>query len=110
MSNEKESLPIITIIGSCRYLDKMKEIAWEFTRDKWIVMLPNERPGLESLDISSDILEEIGMAKIDLANVVYVCNVDGYIGESTSKELAYARSINKTICYYVKPEEGDENE
>ena len=44
-------------------------------------------------------LDSIHLAQIDLANIVFVLNVDGYIGQSTSNEIAYAMSKNKTIEY-----------
>ena len=93
----------VMFIGSCRFLDKMKALAWEFTREGWIVMLPNERPeGAE--DIDSELLESIGKAKINKSDLVYVCNFEGYIGESTSKELEYAKAINKELMYAVDPD------
>jgi len=37
--------------------------------------------------------------KIDLADEIYVINVDGYIGESTKSEIQYASASNKTVNY-----------
>ena len=96
----KTKRPIVMIIGSCKFLDKMKEIGWEYTRAGWIVMLPNERPE-NAADVDSIILENIGKSKIDLADEVIVCDVNGYIGESTTKELEYAKSKDKKIRYLV---------
>lgn len=44
------------------------------------------------------VLEAIRMhlAKIDLSDEIYVVNVGGYIGESTRREIAYARQNKKT--------------
>lgn len=44
-------------------------------------------------------LDELHMRKIDLADEVLILNVDGYIGESTARELAYARSLDKRIRF-----------
>ena len=38
-------------------------------------------------------------AKIDLADAIFVINVDGYIGESTKNEIEYAKKHNKEIFY-----------
>lgn len=38
-------------------------------------------------------------SKIYLANIIYVVNKDGYIGEGLRKEIEYAKSLNKNIVY-----------
>ena len=48
-------------------------------------------------------LDELHLRKIDLAKEVLILNVGGYIGESTSKELAYAQGLGKTIRYLEIP-------
>lgn len=42
-------------------------------------------------------LDVLHMAKIDLADEVLVLDVDGYIGESTEREVAYAEMRGKKI-------------
>ena len=44
-------------------------------------------------------LDELHLRKIDLADEVLILNVDGYIGESTARELAYARSRGKAVRF-----------
>lgn len=44
-------------------------------------------------------LDELHLRKIDLADSVLVLNVGGYIGESTAREIAYARSQDKPIRF-----------
>ena len=39
------------------------------------------------------------MRKIDLANEILVLNVGDYIGDSTRREIAYARRMGKVIRY-----------
>ena len=38
---------------------------------------------------------------IDMADRVLVCNVDGYIGDSTRREIEYAEGLGKPIEYLV---------
>lgn len=45
-------------------------------------------------------LDRQHLAKIDLADEIYVINVDGYIGDSTRREIAYAEYKGKTITYH----------
>lgn len=45
-------------------------------------------------------LDELHLRKIDMADIVYVINPNGYIGESTKREIEYAESLGKQIRYY----------
>ena len=45
-------------------------------------------------------LDELHMRKIDLAHEVLVLNVDGYIGESTRREMEYAQSTGKPVRFW----------
>lgn len=49
-------------------------------------------------------LDELHLRKIDLADEVLVLNVGGYIGQSTARELAYARECGKVVRFLVCPE------
>jgi hypothetical protein len=46
-------------------------------------------------------LYELHLRKIDLADEILILNVDGYIGESTRRELEYARRLGKPIRFLV---------
>ncbi len=48
-------------------------------------------------------LDELHLCKIDLADEILVLNVGGYIGESTQREIEYAREHHKRIRY-LEPE------
>ena len=37
--------------------------------------------------------------RIELSDAIYVVNKDQYIGNSTKKEIEYAKSLNKKIIY-----------
>ena len=99
---------IVVLIGSTRFQETFLEEAWKFTKEGYVVLLPNFRPAnmmAKGFDIDTDILEDIGYNKIDIANLVYVVNEGGYIGESTSKEIEYAESIHKPIKYMEEQNE-----
>jgi hypothetical protein len=56
----------------------------------------------DALCVSDDqkrMLDELHLRKIDLSDQIYVLNVGGYIGESTKREIAYAKSKGKEIRY-----------
>ena len=44
-------------------------------------------------------LDDMHLRKIDMADEIYVINVDGYIGESTKREIAYAEKTGKNVNY-----------
>jgi len=49
------------------------------------------KPGVKEM------LDRMHLAKIDMADGIFVVNVDGYIGESTRREIEYAKEHGKTI-------------
>lgn len=54
----------------------------------------------EEYDRVKAMLDELHMRKIDLADEVLILNCDGYIGQSTARELAYARSLGKRVRFW----------
>ena len=51
---------------------------------------------------TKEMLDEMHKAKIDLADEIFVINVDGYVGESTKNEIEYAIKNNKKVSYLEK--------
>ena len=46
-----------------------------------------------------EMLDDMHLRKIDMADEIFVINVGGYIGDSTRREIAYAEQTEKTIKY-----------
>ena len=44
-------------------------------------------------------LKDAHFKRIELSDAIYVVNKDKYIGNSTKKEIEYAKSLNKEIIY-----------
>ena len=63
-----------------------------------IVVAPGEATGVIS-DEQKAALGVLHLRKIDLADRVLVVNPGGYIGESTSREIAYARATGKSVSF-----------
>lgn len=53
-------------------------------------------------------LDELHLRKIDLADEVLILNVGGYIGESTKREIEYAKQHHKVIRYLERVMWGQE--
>ena len=45
-------------------------------------------------------LDDMHKHKIDMADGIYVINVNGYIGSSTRSEIEYARTTGKEVLFF----------
>ena len=96
---------VVCLCGSTRFMETFFEVGWDFTLKGYIVLSVGvckhaEHHGAEAL--GEDVvrrLDELHLRKIDLADEVFVLNVNGYIGESTGKEIEYAKKTGKPISY-----------
>ena len=106
---------VICLCGSTRFTEEMLLLKWELTKRGFVVLgwsvLPDSYfKGGDGTHIGDqegvkEIVDEVHLRKIDLADEVRILNVDGYIGESTGKELLYAFDLGKSISY-LEPEAG----
>lgn len=103
---------IICLAGSLKFYDTMMKVQEELSRNKYIVLAPTKDPRYEVIGIPEEDLREydkIQDEKIDLSDILYVINVDGYIGKSTRREIEYAKSHNKVVIYkYPEKEQYDQ--
>jgi len=76
----------------------MREANRALTLNGIIVLAPGEMDGPVSEDEKA-VLDALHLRKIDLADRILVVNPDGYIGESTSREIAYARASGKPVSF-----------
>ena len=92
---------IVTLCGSTRFKDEFLKVQKELTLKGYIVNsvgLFGHSGDDEVLDDGvKEMLDEMHLAKIDMADEIFVVNPSGYVGESTSREIAYARSHGKTV-------------
>lgn len=92
---------IVCICGSARFAREMRDANRDLTFAGIIVVAPGEA-GDAAGSISSEqktMLDMLHLHKIDLADRVLVVNPGGYIGESTGKEIAYARANGKPVSF-----------
>jgi hypothetical protein len=66
-----------------------------------IVVAPGVFPRAEDhlTDEQKAALGDLHLRKIDLADRVLVVNPGGYLGESTRREIAYARAAGKPVSF-----------
>lgn len=89
---------IVCICGSSRFVEAMREANRALTLSGIIVLAPGEMNGTISEDEKA-VLDALHFRKIDLADRILVVNPGGYIGESTSREIAYARAAGKPVSF-----------
>lgn len=93
--------PKVCLCGSTRFKDKFFEVAKDLTMKGCIVTMPMVfmHSGDEINSIEKNFLDEVHKAKIADADLIYIINVDGYIGDSTRNEINWAAELGKKIEY-----------
>jgi hypothetical protein len=97
---------IVCLCGSTRFFDAFSEAGWAETLAGKIVLSigvckhtdAEGGHGAEALGPEvAERLDELHLRKIDLADEVLILNVGDYVGESTLRELEYAREQGKQV-------------
>lgn len=107
---------VITLCGSTRFRDAFMEVQKKLTLEGNIVISVGlfghsgddevwEDMDEGTLTRTKEMLDDMHKRKIDMADNIYVINVDGYIGDSTIAEINYAKSKGKEITYMEIPKE-----
>ena len=92
---------VITLCGSTRFRAEYERVQKELTLQGNIVISVGlfGHSGDDEVwkDGVKEMLDEMHLAKIDMADEIFVINPGGYIGQSTAREIAYARSHGNTV-------------
>ena len=93
--------PKICLCGSTRFKEKFIEVARDFTLKGYIVTMPMVfvHSGDNVTNMDKEFLDEVHKAKIANADLIYIINCDGYIGNSTKSEIDWAIELGKKIEY-----------
>lgn len=102
--------PIVVMCGSSCFVDIMAVCAWQIERDECAItmgihLLPAWYPDITphhmaEMEGVAGAMDDLHLRKIDLATEIFVVNCGGYIGESTTREIAYAERRGLPIRYY----------
>ena len=99
---------VITLCGSTRFKDAFLEAQKQMTLEGNIVISVGlfGHSGDEEVWTpgTKEMLDDMHKRKIDMADEIYVINVDGYIGDSTRSEIEYALSSGKKVQYLIEPQ------
>lgn len=92
---------VITLCGSTRFRTEFERVQIELTLQGNIVVSVGlfGHSGDEDVwkDGVKEMLDDMHLAKIDMADEIYVINPGGYVGQSTAREIAYARCCGKPV-------------
>ena len=94
---------IVTLCGNTRFKEQFIETQKRLTLEGCIVISVGLfghsgddevwKPG------TKEMLDDMHLRKIDLADEIFVINVCGYIGDSTKREITYAEKTGKKVNY-----------
>lgn len=94
---------VITLCGSTRFKDAFLETQKRLTLEGNIVISVGLFGHSGDDEVwapgTKELLDDMHKRKIDMADEIFVINVDGYIGESTRSEIAYAQELGKKVNY-----------
>jgi hypothetical protein len=101
---------VITLCGSTRFKDEFMKVQKDLTLKGNIVISVGlfshsgddevwENMDEGTLTKTKEMLVDMHKRKIDMADEIFVINVDGYIGDSTKSEIEYAIKTGKKVNY-----------
>ena len=97
---------VITLCGSTQFKDEFVEAKKRLTLDGNIVisvgLFGHSGDNEVWIEGTKEMLDDMHLRKIDMADEIYVINVDGYIGTSTRNEIEYAKRTGKVVRYLEK--------
>ena len=94
---------VVCLCGSTRFEHEFIEANKNLTLAGFIVLTVGVFGHSLSEPLSEETkikLDELHKRKIDMCDIVYVINPNGYIGDSTNSEIVYASELDKTIYYF----------
>lgn len=99
-----ENYKVITLCGSTKFKDEFLKAQKELTLMGYIVisvgLFGHSGDNEVWEDGIKEMLDDMHKRKIDMSDAIMVIDVDGYIGESTKKEMEYAKKQGKSIFFY----------
>jgi len=94
---------IITLCGSTRFRKEFQEVERALTLEGKIPLPPAIYGKAEGITHSTEMAEQLfalHLDKIAISDGIFVIDPQGYLGESTSKEIAFAKQNGKYVRYY----------
>lgn len=103
----EENVKVVALIGSSKNKETILKMGKEYNLRGIVAIHSDIFTGADGYEINEkqiDVCVENGHRRIDMADEVVVVNPDGYFGDSTAEEIAYALMTDKPVRYLVEPE------
>ncbi len=105
-----DQYPVVTLCGSTRFKNEFMQAQKVLTLAGKIVISVGlfghsgdeevwENMDEGTLTKTKEMLDDMHKRKIDMADEIFVINKNGYIGDSTKSEIAYAKKTGKKVSY-----------
>lgn len=95
--------PIVVMAGSSRFREQYEREAKRLTLEGNLVIpliLYRDRDAIDAFDPkNAKTLRNICDQKVELCDVLFVVNYNGYIGTRTGETIRYAESLGKSVVY-----------
>lgn len=101
---------VVTVCGSTRFKDETEKVIRELEESGVAVFSVGSFMHADGIGYSDEMkakLDQLHKDKIAISDGIYVVNVDGYIGESTKKEIEFAEKNGKEVEYLCGPVRGE---
>lgn len=94
---------VVTLCGSTRFKDVFEKVARDLTLEGCVILAPtvfgHAGDGALVTEGVKAMLDNMHLRKIDMSDEIFVVNVGGYIGESTRREIEYAKKNGRGVRY-----------
>lgn len=92
---------VVTLCGSTKFKDDFMKVQKDLTLQGYIVISVGcfGHSGDVFTDEQKIMLDDMHKRKIDMADEIFVINVNGYIGDNTKSEIEYAKEHGKKVTY-----------
>jgi hypothetical protein len=97
---DEERRIVVTLCGSMRFHEEIERLEAELTHAGHVVLAPaGIAPPTELTAEERARLGRLHLQKVEMADEVLVVNVGDYVGESTHREIAHARSRGIAVSF-----------
>lgn len=94
---------VVTLCGSTKFKDEFVDAQKRLTLEGCIVISVGLFGHSGDAEVwtegTKEMLDDMHKRKIDMADEIFVIDVNGYIGSSTASEIAYAKNLGKPVKY-----------
>jgi hypothetical protein len=97
-----EGRKVITLCGSSKFKQDFERVNRQLTLQGNVVITLAFFGHADNIPVTPEqkrLVDEIHLRKIDLSDSIYVINKEGYVGESTTREIEYAKANGKQVAF-----------